>query len=246
MADVNIKHGKKIPKKLKKKKKTKIKNTKIKIKIKCVGGGGSIFSICSVWSLTHYHSWYSLPCIHQQFSIIATCYNHLLLLPHLISREENPSSNRLGRVDKSEGPSALQPTTEYCNYTAQIHIEFSNCCVKHTFVVSNIHLLCQTYICCVKHTFVVSNIHLLCQTYICCVKHTFVVSNIHLLCQTYICCVKHTFVVSNIHLLCQTYIYCVKHTFVGNKNTFIVTFNLITFWFMCLCPFSESLLQRWK
>ena len=38
------------------------------------GGGGAIFSICSVCSLTHRHSWNSLPCIHQQFSIITSCY----------------------------------------------------------------------------------------------------------------------------------------------------------------------------
>ena len=95
-------HGKKYPKKLKKKKKTIIKKYKNKNKNKMCRGGGGFFSIFSVWSLKHCHSWNTLPCIHQQYSIIATCYrplatNHLLLLPHLIiSREEDPSINSLG------------------------------------------------------------------------------------------------------------------------------------------------------
>ena len=63
MAHVNSKHGKQL-KKLKKKKKEKRKNTKRKIK--CVGGGGGIFTICSVWSLTHCHSWNNHPCIHNR------------------------------------------------------------------------------------------------------------------------------------------------------------------------------------
>ena len=86
-----------------------------------------LFSICSVWSLTHCHSWNNLPCIQQQFSIITqtTCYNHLRLLLHLISSNKdssNRSSNMLGNplsrggggggVEKPEGPSALQPTIE--------------------------------------------------------------------------------------------------------------------------------------
>ena len=86
-------------------------------------GGGAIFSICSVLSLTHCHSWNSLPCINQQFSIIATCYRPpattISFYSYISSSpvKKKTSSNRLGTslsqwVEKPEGPSALQPTTE--------------------------------------------------------------------------------------------------------------------------------------
>ena len=103
-------------------KKKKIKNTKIKIKCLGGGGGGPIFSICSVRSVTQCHSWNSLPCSHQQFSIIATYRPPATTNSYSTTSPEkkNPSSNRLGTpppplargVEKPEGPSALQPTTE--------------------------------------------------------------------------------------------------------------------------------------
>ena len=101
MAHVNTKHGKKITNKNK-------------------GGGG--VSICSVWSLTHYHSWHILPCNHQQFSIIATFYRPPATTISYSTTTSSPekkktSSNRLGTplsrgAEKPEGPSAPQPTTE--------------------------------------------------------------------------------------------------------------------------------------
>ena len=80
--------------------KKKMNNTKIKIK--CVGGGGGpIFSICSVWSLTQCHSWNSLPCSHQHTFIIATFYRPPATTISYDStssspEKENTSSNRLG------------------------------------------------------------------------------------------------------------------------------------------------------
>ena len=90
----------------------------------CVGvGGGPIFSILSVWSLTHCHSWSSLPCSHQQTFSIATFYRPPATTISFNStssspEKENSSSNRLGPppppppswgVEKPQGPSALQP-----------------------------------------------------------------------------------------------------------------------------------------
>ena len=80
-------------KNFKKRKKKKIKNTKIKM-CKGGGGGGPIFTICCLISNT-------LPKLEQssfhqqQFSLIATCYNHLRLLHLHRFRKENRSSNRL-------------------------------------------------------------------------------------------------------------------------------------------------------
>ena len=88
----------------------------------CRWGGGPIFSICSIWSLTQCHSWNSLPCSHQQTFIIATFYRPPATTISFYStssspEKENTSSNRLGTplsrgAEKPEGPSALQPTTE--------------------------------------------------------------------------------------------------------------------------------------
>ena len=113
MAHVNTKQGKKITKKKK-------KNTKIKIK--CVGGGGGpIFSICSVWSLTQCHSWNSLPWSHQQTFIIATFYRPPATTTSFYStssslEKENPSSNMLGTPLSRggwEARRAFGPSTHY-------------------------------------------------------------------------------------------------------------------------------------
>ena len=75
------------------------KNNNNKNKV-CRGGG--IFSICSVWSLTHCHSWNNRPCIQQQFSIIASCYRPPATTISVFSytstspEKKNRSSNRLG------------------------------------------------------------------------------------------------------------------------------------------------------
>ena len=90
--------------------------------ILCMGGGG-VFSICYVWSLTHCHGWNSLPCIHQQFSIIASCNRPPATTISIYSYTSSPgkkktSSNRLGTPlsqKKPEGPLPLQPTTELPN-----------------------------------------------------------------------------------------------------------------------------------
>ena len=73
-------------------------------------------------TVAHCHSWNSLPCSHQQFSIIATFYRPPATTISFYSttsspEKKKPSSNRLGTplsrgVEKPEGPSALQPTTE--------------------------------------------------------------------------------------------------------------------------------------
>ena len=83
--------------------------------------GGAIFSICSVWSLTQCHSWNSLPCSHQQFSIIATFYSPPATTISFYSttsspEKENPSSNRLGTPLSRGGWEARRdfgPSTHY-------------------------------------------------------------------------------------------------------------------------------------
>ena len=67
MAHVNSKHGKKL-KKLKKRNNQKYKNKK-----KCVKWG-PIFTICSVWSLTHLPQLEQSSLHPQQFSVIVSCY----------------------------------------------------------------------------------------------------------------------------------------------------------------------------
>ena len=147
MAHVITKQGKKITKK------NKIKNTKIKIK--CVGG--AIFSICSVWSLTQCHSWNSLPCSHQQTFIIVTFYRSPATTISFYStssspEKENSSSNTLGTplsrgVEKPEGPSALQPTTESDIYTTHTHT-YTYTYIQHIHIHMHIHIYTTyTYIC---------------------------------------------------------------------------------------------------
>ena len=84
----------------------------------CRGGGNLLYLL---WSLTHCLSWSSLPGSHQQFSIIATYRPPATTIfystPTSSPEKKKPSSNRLGThlsrgVEKPEGPSALQPTTE--------------------------------------------------------------------------------------------------------------------------------------
>ena len=118
----------------------KYKNTKIK----CVGRQ-AIFSICSVWSLTHCHSWNSLPCIHQQFSIITPpATDHLLQpsptpTPHLQERKKT-RSNRLGTPLSRggwEARRAFGPSTHY-RITSYIEI-FMDDSVKDLY--KNCHLI---------------------------------------------------------------------------------------------------------
>ena len=125
MAHVIAKQSKKITKKQ--------QNKKYKNKNKMYGGGGgAIFSICSVWSLSQCHSWNSLPCSHQQTFIIATFYRPPATTISFYStssspEKENTISNRLGTplsrgVEQPEGPSALQPTTESWQKIRNIYI----------------------------------------------------------------------------------------------------------------------------
>ena len=101
-------------------KNNKIKNTKIKIK--CVGGVGNLLYLLCLISNTlpqwEQSSLHPSTVLQHRHLLQTTSYNHLLLLHHLISRKgKKTSSNRLGtplswRVEKPEGPSALQPTAE--------------------------------------------------------------------------------------------------------------------------------------
>ena len=83
-------------------------------------GGGPIFSICYVWSLTQCHSWNSLPCNHQQTLIITTYRPPATTISFYSTssspENENPSSNRLGThlsrgVEKPRR--AFGPSTHY-------------------------------------------------------------------------------------------------------------------------------------
>ena len=114
MAQVNIKHGKKSKKKKKRKEKGKKKEKMWR------GGGGGIFSIfCLIFDTLPQLEPSSLQppsVLHHRHLLKTACYIHLLLL--LIARKENRSRNRprttlTTGVEKSEGPSALQPTTAY-------------------------------------------------------------------------------------------------------------------------------------
>ena len=92
-----------------------------------------IFMYMYLYICTQYHSWNSLPCSNQQFSIIATFYRPPATTISFYStsslEKKNPSSNRLGTplsrgIEKPEGPSALQPTTELvfaCKYVNLPH-----------------------------------------------------------------------------------------------------------------------------
>ena len=61
-----------------------------------------IFSIYAVLSLRLCHSWNNLPCIHQQFSVIASCYRPPATTISVYSytsscpAKEKRNSNRLG------------------------------------------------------------------------------------------------------------------------------------------------------
>ena len=126
-----------------------MKNTKIKIK--CVGGG-PIFSICYVWSLTQCHSWNSLPCNHQHTFSIATFYRPPATTISYDSTSSSPekeitSSNRLGIPprrgggEKPEGPSALQPTT--ANLIIYIYV----ICNKYKRLIKSLTTNILLYIC---------------------------------------------------------------------------------------------------
>ena len=103
-----------------------MKNTKIKIK--CVGGGGTnlLYLLCLISNTMPQLEQSSLqPSTYLQHRHLlqTTSYSHLLRLHLLISRKRNhkqqqartppppPPPPRRG-VEKPEGPSALQPTTE--------------------------------------------------------------------------------------------------------------------------------------
>ena len=103
-------------------KNNKIKNTKIKIK--CVGGGDPLYLLCLISNTLPQLEQSSLQpstVLHHRHLLQTTSYNHLLLLHHLlISRKEKTKQqqarNPLSRgIEKTEGPSALQPTTESRN-----------------------------------------------------------------------------------------------------------------------------------
>ena len=100
---VNIKHGKKKTRRKRKKKR------------KCEGGGGGghlyfLFLISNTLPQLGPSSLQPPPVLHHRHLLQTTSYNRLLLLLHLICSLENSSRNRLRTVEKSEGPSPLQPT----------------------------------------------------------------------------------------------------------------------------------------
>ena len=76
-------------------------------------------NILFVWSLTHCPSWNRLPCNHQQYSIIATCHNHLILL--LVSREENRSRNKLRTPRGLRSQKGFRPCTPLQHKNVTIH-----------------------------------------------------------------------------------------------------------------------------
>ena len=97
-----------------------MKNTKIKIK--CVGGGANLlYLLCLISNTMPQLEQSSLQPSTDLRHRQTTSYNHLLLLHLLISRKgklkqqqaRNPTPRR--GVEKPEGPSALQPTTENWN-----------------------------------------------------------------------------------------------------------------------------------
>ena len=83
----------------------------------CRGGGGGgnlLYVLCLIsntLSQLEPSSLHPSTVLHHRHLLQTTCYNHLLLLLHLlVSRKENTSSNMLG-TRRAFG--ALQPTTEY-------------------------------------------------------------------------------------------------------------------------------------
>ena len=117
MAHVNTKHGKKITKK-KQNKKYKNKN-----KMRRGVGGNLLYLHCLISNTLpqlEQSSLHPSTVLHHRH-LQTTSYNHLLLLQHLlISRKEKnkqqQARNPLSRgVEKPEGPSAVQPTTESKN-----------------------------------------------------------------------------------------------------------------------------------
>ena len=104
-------------------------NKNTKTKIKCVGGGGGtnlLYLLCLISNLMPQLEQSSLQpstYLHHCHLLQTTSYNHLLLLHLLISRKGKTQSatgqepplaggGGGGGVEKPEGPSALQPTTE--------------------------------------------------------------------------------------------------------------------------------------
>ena len=115
MAHVNTKQGKKITK--------KNQNKKYKYKNKmCVGRTNLLYLLCLISNTIPQLEQSSLQqpsrVLHHRH-LQTTSYNHLLL--HLlISRKEKPKQQQARNppsrgVEKPEGPSALQPTTESLN-----------------------------------------------------------------------------------------------------------------------------------
>ena len=102
-------------------KKNKIKNTNTKIK--CVGRTNLLYLLCLISNTIPQLEQSSLQqpsrVLHHRHLLQTTSYNHLLL--HLlISRKEKPKEQQARNppsrgVEKPEGPSALQPTTESLN-----------------------------------------------------------------------------------------------------------------------------------
>ena len=97
--------------------------------------------------------------VHHRHLLQTTCYNHhLLLLLLLISREENRNRNRLrtpGEVEKSEGPSALQPTTSYilccmlCTLCCRgVYVVLSFCVVLSCVVLCCYCVVVVVLLCC--------------------------------------------------------------------------------------------------
>ena len=91
--------------------------------LQCVGGGGGedlldlLCLISNTLPQLEQSSFHPSTVLHHRHLLQTTNYNHLLLLHHLISRKEKNKQQRLGTplsqgVEKPEGPSTLQPTTE--------------------------------------------------------------------------------------------------------------------------------------
>ena len=105
-----------------------MKNTKIKIK--CVGGGGNLLYLLCLISNTmsqlEQSSLQPSTDLQHRHLLHTTSYNHLLLLHLLISRKGKRKQQQARippsrGVEKPEGPSAVQPTTEN-----RIRINFSD------------------------------------------------------------------------------------------------------------------------
>ena len=100
---------------LKKNKKEKKKNTKI---IMCRGGTNLLYLLCLISNIMPQLEQSSLQpssYLQHRHLLQTTSYNHLLRLQLLISRERIHKQKQ-ARNPPFEGPSALQPTTEYRTY----------------------------------------------------------------------------------------------------------------------------------